>query len=472
MMTQTLYPSSPVLVVDDEVEILTSVGIALRSAGITHVISCGDSREVMPLLASREISAILLDLTLPHVTGKELLSAIRMDYPEIPVVIVTGNDELENAVHCMKTGAFDYMVKPVEKSRLISGVTRAIEMRELAYENRRLKERFLTDTLEHPEAFSGIVTADTKMHALFQYAEAISKSSQPILITGESGVGKELMAKAIHLLSHRKGLFVPVNVAGIDDHIFSDTLFGHVRGAFTGADSLRKGLVETAAGGTLFLDEIGDLSMESQARLLRLIQEREYYPLGADLPKSTDTQVIVATNRDLKTAQSNGTFRKDLYFRLTTHHLHLPPLRDRLNDLPLLLDHFLEEAASVFGKKKPAYPEELLVLMKNYVFPGNVRELRSMVYDALAGHQARKISMERFKAHIDKESGEQKVMEKESDGDCLWFPQHLSLPTLAQAEQALIGEALKRAGGNRSIAARFLGISRQRLMRHLKSDEE
>jgi DNA-binding NtrC family response regulator len=471
-MIQNLYPANPVLVVDDEVEILSSVGIALRSAGISHVISCRDSREVIPLLARQEVGVILLDLTLPHITGKELLNAIRMEYPEIPVIIVTGNDELENAVHCMKTGAFDYMVKPVEKSRLISGVIRAIEIRELANENKRLQERFLTDTLEFPEAFSEIVTADTRMHALFQYAEAISKSTQPILITGESGVGKELMAKAVHLLSGRKGAFVPVNVAGIDDPIFSDTLFGHVRGAFTGADTLRKGLVETAAGGTLFLDEIGELATESQVRLLRLIQEREFYPVGADLPKSTDAQVIAATNQDLKTTQTSGRFRKDLYFRLTAHHIHIPPLRERLGDLPLLLDHFFETAANDFGKKKPAYPEELLVLIKNYHFPGNVRELRSMVYDALAGHQAKKISMARFKAHIDTESGGKSDRYEELERNAFRFPENLPLPTLARANQTLIEEALKRAGGNRSIAARLLGISRQRLLRHLKAEDE
>jgi DNA-binding NtrC family response regulator len=471
-MVHNPYPATPVLVVDDENEILSSVSIALRSSGITHVVSCQDSREVMPLLAKQEVCVILLDLTLPHITGNKLLSNIRMDYPEIPVVIVTGNDELENAVHCMKTGAFDYMVKPLEKSRLISGVMRAIEMRELAHENKRLQERFLADKLENPEAFSEIISVDARMHALFQYAEAISKSAQPILITGESGVGKELMAKAVHQLSRRRGAFVPVNAAGIDDQIFSDTLFGHVRGAFTGADTLRKGLVETAAGGTLFLDEIGDLAMDSQVKLLRLIQEREYYPVGADLPKSTDTQLVVATNQDLKAGQSVGRFRKDLYFRLTAHHIHIPPLRERAGDLPLLLDHFFEEAARAFGKKKPAYPEELLVLIKNYHFPGNVRELRSMVYDALAGHQAKKISMERFKAHIDTESDGTRGLSVEIENESIRFPENLPLPTLARANQRLIEEALHRSGGNRSIAARLLGISRQRLMRHLKADDE
>lgn len=468
-MVQNLHPMNPVLVVDDEIEIITSYSIALRSAGITHLLSCHESRDVMPLLAQTAVGVILLDLTMPHITGEELLGDIRTEYPEIPVVIITGNDELQSAVQCMKSGAFDYMVKPVEKSRLISGVIRAIEIRELTNENQRLKERFLADDLDNPDAFSEMITVDPHMRSLFQYAEAISKSSQPILITGESGVGKELMARAVYALSEQAGSFVPVNLAGIDDQIFSDTLFGHVKGAFTGADTARAGLVERAAGGILFLDEIGDLSAEAQVKLLRLIQEREYYPVGADFPKKTDAQIIVATNRDLQSAQTAGKFRKDLYFRLSAHHIHIPPLRERTGDVPLLLDHFFKEAAKDFNKKVPTYPEELLLLVKNYHYPGNIRELRAMVYDAVAGHTSKKISTQRFKAHIDRESGGKTKLLRKQNCSAQWFPESLPLPTLVEINQILIQEAVKRTGGNRSMAARLLGISRQRLIRQLKT---
>ncbi len=472
-MTENLYPVQPILIVDDEIQILTSYKIALKTAGITHIVSCQDPREALPLLERIEPAVILLDLSMPHIKGDQLLAAVKLEYPEIPVIIITGNDELETAVDCMKTGAFDYLLKPFEKNRLITSITRALELRELTNENIRLKERFLSNLLENPDAFSKIITANRQMKDLFQYSEAISKSSQPILITGESGVGKELMADAVHKLSGRKGALVPLNIAGIDDHAFSDTLFGHAKGAYTGAVNVREGLMAKAGGGTIFMDEIGELSLDAQVKLLRLIQEREYYPLGTDLPKSTDAKIIVATNRDLRAAQKAGTFRKDLYYRLTAHQIHIPPLRDRIDDLPLLLDYFFEEAAEDFGKKKPAYPHELLVLLKNYRFPGNIRELRSMVFDAVAGHGEKKISLSRFKSHIDQESKSNPMSiadGKESGAN--WLSENALLPTIEEANHTLIETALKRTGGNRSMAARLLGISRQRLLRHLKSSTE
>lgn len=471
-MAIKLFPTDPVLVIDDEVDIITSVTMALRSSGVTNVASCGDARDVMALISEQKFSVVLLDLTMPHISGGELLSDIQTEHPEVPVIIVTGNNELDNAVRFMASGSFDYMVKPVEKSRLVSGVMRAIEIRELAIENKKLKERFLTGKLEHPDSFSHIITQNTRMQSLFQYAEAISKSSQPILITGESGVGKELMARAFRTLSGCHGEFVSVNVAGIDEQVFSDTLFGHCKGAFTGADTIRSGLIEKAAAGIIFLDEIGDLASEAQVKLLRLIQEREYYPIGADLPKSTDAQIVLATNCDLQKALKEGRFRKDFYYRLMAHQIDIPPLRERLDDLPLLLEHFLQEAADDFGKKKPTYPFELITLLKNYHYPGNVRELRAMVFDAVAGHRSKKISMERFKVHIDKELSISDAVELPQEGDNFFgLHRHSPLPTLDQANQILVKEALKRTDDNRTMASRMLGISRQRLLRYIKAME-
>ena len=469
-MNQALQHSHPVLLVDDEPETLKSFRLALRLGGIKDILCCQDSREVLPLLTRQKMEVILLDLTMPFVSGEELLSEITVDFPQIPVIIITGNNEIEKAVQCMKAKAFDYMVKPVEKSRLISGVKRAIEIRELRKQNRMLKVRLLSGSLMNSGAFSEIVTRNRSMLSLFQYAETVARTSQPVLITGETGVGKELMAKAIHTLSNHKGPLVSVNVAGIDDHVFSDTLFGHVKGAFTGADSVRGGLIEKASRGTFFLDEIGELNIASQIKLLRLLQEREYFPLGSDLPKTTDARIIVATNQDLEALQKKGQFRNDLYYRLRTHHLHIPPLRERLDDIPLLVDFFLEKASRSLGKKRPSYPVELISLLMNYTFPGNVRELEAMVYDAVSSHTSKKLSMARFRMHLDKASSLSNagVREWNTESDSC-FSVLETLPTLDQATGLLVAEALKRFNGNQSMAARMLGISRQRLARLSKA---
>ena len=463
-MSQTIYPQLPVMLVDDEAHALNSFEVTLRSAGINHVMSCGDSREVMSVLGRLEIEIMLLDLWMPHVSGEELLRQITADYPDVPVVIVTGADDVETAVKCMKQGALDYIVKPVEKSRLVSSVKRGIELRELHRENQRLKARILSDRLSRPEAFADIVTISPAMNSTFQYAEAVAPSPRPVMVTGETGVGKELVARALHVLSGRKGAFVPVNVAGLDDHVFADTLFGHKKGAFTGAMEGRPGLLEQAASGTLFLDEIGDLSAVSQVKLLRLLQDGEYLPLGSDVAKRSDARILVATNQDLEAARNSGRFRKDLYYRLCGHHIHIPPLRNRPEDLAVLLDHFLEKAAGSLGRKKPTPPDELIKLLAVYHFPGNVRELESMVYNAVSLHGAGKLSMDAFKIEIfKKQPGLAGAVEPRPDEPAgqLVFPEQL--PTLKQAEQLMVDEALRRSGGNQSIAASMLGITRQAL---------
>jgi DNA-binding NtrC family response regulator len=248
-MITAAYPNCPILLVDDEAQALNSFEIVLRSAGMNHFIRCQDSRQVLPLLEKWQIEAMLLDLSMPNVSGEELLSVMSCDHPGVPVIIITGANDVETAVRCMRSGAFDYMVKPVEKCRLIAGVRRAVEIRELQRENMLLKDRVLTGELRHPEAFAGIVTRNGVMRAVFQYVEAVAASPQPVLITGETGVGKDLVARAVHEISGRKGAFVAVNVAGLDDSIFADTLFGHRKGAFTGAEQARSGLVEGPAAG-------------------------------------------------------------------------------------------------------------------------------------------------------------------------------------------------------------------------------
>jgi DNA-binding NtrC family response regulator len=466
-VTATATPSFPVLLVDDEVQALNCFETVLHSARINHCLRCQDSREVMPLLAANEVELIVLDLRMPHISGEQLLPCITRDYPEIPIIVVTAADDVETAVMCMKHGAFDYMVKPVEKSRLVACVLRAVAIRELQRENSRLRAQVLFGKLEHPEAFEAIITNSNAMRSVFQYAEAIAASSQPVMITGETGVGKELVAKAIHTLSRSSGAFVPINLAGLDESVFADTLFGHRKGAFTGADQARRGLVEQAAGGTLFLDEIGDLSAEMQVKLLRLLQEGEYFPLGSDIAKRSDARTVVATNQDLHALQESGRFRRDLYYRLCSHHVHIPPLRERPEDIAPLEDRFLGDAARELDKKKPTPPDELIDLLASYHFPGNVRELRAMVWDAVTNHRLGKLSLSVFKSHID-QARSPDVTETPMAPQNRILAFFDRLPTLKQAENLLIAEALKRANDNQAVAAMHLGISRQALNRRLR----
>jgi DNA-binding NtrC family response regulator len=467
-MPESTYPSYAVLLIDDEEAWLRSLSMTLSLlAGITNILRCADSRQAMDLIAAHRVGLVLLDLNMPHLSGEALLGQLLEKYPEIPVIIISGLNQVEVAVECMKRGAFDYFVKTVEQERLIQGVQRAIKMIDLQRENREFCSRVLDDRLAHPEAFLSIITQDKAMQAIFRYIEAISGSSQPVLITGESGVGKELLAVSIHRLSGRKGKLVSLNVAGLDDNIFSDTLFGHVKGAFTGADAVRRGLIEDAADGTLFLDEIGDLALASQIKLLRLLQEGEYFALGSDLPKRMQARVVFATHHDLSAKQASGQFRKDLYYRLCVHHLLVPPLRRRAGDIPLLLDHFLETVARELGKKKPTVPPELHVLLANHPFPGNVRELKSMVYDAVSVHQSRMLSMDSFKRAIGF-SGDLPARPGEAE-QALFAPSE-PLPNLHDLPDMVIAEAMRRAHGNQSAAARLIGISQPALCKRLKKN--
>ena len=304
-----VYPPQPILMVDDDVDLLAAYAMILKNDGITSFRQSSDSREVAGILAEGEYEIAVIDLNMPHVSGRQLLPVFSERCPNVPVIVVTGVDDVTTAVECMKHGAFDYLVKPVRPAQLLASIRRAVGVREMRRENEVLKRLLLSDELRHPKVFDDIITQNRSMHALFQYLEAVADSDQPILITGETGVGKELIAQAVHDLSGRAGQFVPVNVAGLDDTMFSDSLFGHTRGAFTNAVDARAGLIEEARDGTLFLDEIGEMQMTSQVKLLRLLQEREYRSVGSDARKYTNARIVVATNRsieELRDARTSG----------------------------------------------------------------------------------------------------------------------------------------------------------------------
>ena len=462
-----------VLIVDDEINTLKACSTLLKMSGLKDVVTESDSRRVLEVMSTGGIDIVVLDLFMPHINGMELLPRLRELHPQVPVIIVTAAYELERAVECIKSGAFDYLVKPVEHERMMITLQKAFESKALTDQVASLRDHLVEDRLDNPDVFEEIVSSSRKMRSIFQYLEVIAKSPQPVLITGESGTGKELVTRAIYRLSGCKGELVTVNLAGLDDAMFSDTLFGHKRGAFTGADQLRDGLIVKAANGVILLDEIGDLGESSQIRLLRLIQEREFYPVGSDTPRKSEARIVCASNKDLKELVASGRFRNDLYYRLNVHHVSLPPLRNRKEDIPLLLDHFIRQASNSLAISPPSYPKELLDLLAVYHFPGNVRELQGIVFDAVARSKSGKLSQEPFRQVMSAGRTQAPVPTTSStpgqDPQGMLEEIYGHFPTLRESENYLIDYALKVAQGNQGTAATMLGLKRQTLNVRLKN---
>uniref|UniRef100_C6E756 Two component, sigma54 specific, transcriptional regulator, Fis family n=1 Tax=Geobacter sp. (strain M21) TaxID=443144 RepID=C6E756_GEOSM len=466
-MTVHLYPARPILLVDDEAPWLRSLSLSLReAAGITNVIKCTDSRDVLKIVRENDVILILLDLTMPNFSGRDLLTMLGSDHPDVPVIVLSGLNQVDTAVNCMHLGAVDYFVKTVEKERLITGIQKALCSRQRDMGGDQFGVAVKKECLEHAEAFAPIKTCSDKMRATMRYCEAVASSSEPILITGESGVGKELFARAIHTINSTEGPLVSVNVAGLDDNAFSDTLFGHTKGAFTGAERGRRGMIEEAGRGVLFLDEIGDLSNASQVKLLRLLQEGEYFPLGADAPKKLKAKLVFATHQELAINKETGLFRSDLYYRISTHQVRIPPLRERLEDIPLLLETFLKEAARCFGKQPPTVPKELGTLLSIYSFPGNVRELRAMVFNAVGLNRSHQLCLDSFKEKLGLSEDPVRSDALAATGNTVVFPDRL--PKLGEVGCQVVAEAMRRANGNQTAAAAMLGITRQGLAKRLK----
>ena len=469
-MKTTLYPPDPSLFVDVEEQFLLSLELTMSSNGLTNIETCNDSRNVLGLLAARVYSLVVLDINMPHVSGRELLARIMETHPGTQVIIITAVNDVENAVGCMKMGAYDYVLKPADDTRLVAAIRHGLEVGQVRSENEMLKQSLLRDDIQRPEVFRRIITHAHSVQHLFKYIEAVAATNLPILITGETGTGKELFAEAVHALSGRQGALVTVNAAGVDDTMFSDTLFGHRKGAFTGADTERKGLIEQAENGTLFLDEIGDLSLESQVKLLRLLQDGQYYPLGSDVARLSNARIVVATHRDIHTMQASERFRRDLYYRLKSHHIAIPPLRERAGDIPYLVNHFVATASRELKKKPPTVPKELYTLLGTYHFPGNVRELQGLIVEAVSLHGSGILSLESIRKQIDPAVHDpgpvDAFVHAEGDEHLVAFPGRL--PTLREAEERVIQEALKRADNNQSIAATLLGMSRRALNNRLR----
>ena len=464
-MDSTPAPGIPVIAVDDEPGVLRAFETMLRLGGITDVTCCSDSRHVLSMLESRDRAVVLLDLTMPHLSGEELLPGIRKDFPEVAVIVVTGSNDVKTALRCMKGGAVDYMVKPVERNRLCSGVARAAELIHLRHENKSLRQAKPTRPAKEAQALEGIVARGRQMRAALHQAEALAASPRPILITGEPGVGKRTLARAMHELSGRLGGFASLDVKGMDQTAFCETVFGRVDEGAARAQLSHSGLLTDIGDGTLFLHGIRDLDRPSQARLLRLVQEREYVPMGSYQAVHTDVRVIVAAGPELAEHVQRGEFRKDLYLRLRAYHIDMPPLRERVDDIPALTERFIAEAARALDKEPPAAAPGLLPALYAYDFPGNIAELEQVLFAAVEAHRFGPLTADAFLACTRDSYAEQ---DPESEPERVPFGLSDAFPTLKDATSFLIAEALRRSRGNQSAAARLLGISAPALNKRLK----
>jgi DNA-binding NtrC family response regulator len=458
-----------ILLVDDEQSELDAYSLLLNTMGIRHVLVESDSRQVIARVETMQNPIVFLDLNMPHFTGQEVLRQLKCSHPQVPVIIITANSEIETAVECLKLGAHDYLVKPIDLKMFSSALRNALEISLLRAEVLSLKGiSFASGGVRHP-AFDGIVTGNPTMQSIFTYVESIATSGMPVLILGETGSGKELIAKAIHEISGLAGSYVAVDVSGLDDTLFSDTLFGHAKGAYTGADGVRAGLIGKAAGGTIFLDEIGDLSEVSQVKLLRLLQENVYYPLGSDRPKHCQARIVTAANKDLTmVAGRTGEFRMDLYYRLSTHLIRLPPLRERPEDIPALAAYLAKEAATAMRKATPMISDPAMRLLQQHPFWGNVRELKAYIVDAVARCDGDTIGEELLSGRLGIALTPQNRQDSSITPATTLIDLFGGFPTLEELTDRAVEEALAAAANNQAQASRLLGITRQALHKRLK----
>ncbi len=454
-----------ILLIDDEQSWCKSLRRTLANHGLTGYdnifLSCCGA-EAFRILKTEKIDLVLLDLMLGSEMGSDVLKKIKDLCPSQTVVIMTGVNSIHQAAECMKQGAADYLVKNMPVDELISTLRRILKVRELEKENQALKSGYFYS--RGKDAFSEFITVNEKMLNIIKYLKAVSESGQPILITGDSGVGKGILAKAAAKVSRPDKPFLSLNVAGLDTQMFSDTLFGHVKGAFTGAESSRQGMIQQAKDGTVFLDEIGDLPVQSQIKLLYLIQDRQYQPLGSDAVVRTGARFICATNQNLESKQKAGEFRRDLFFRLNTHMVRVPSLKERPEDIPVLIDHFIKEAAAEYGKEEPKLPAHMISLLQTYDFPGNVRQLRSMVYDIVARCQGETPRLSDFSSLFESINVKNTGAPQENK---ITFS-YDRLPTAEEMLNDLIDKAMEASGGSQAKAAAMIGISQPTISRRLK----
>jgi two-component system response regulator AtoC len=448
-----------IIIIDDDRDSLDLVRNRLQTAGFISVDALDDSMGAAALFEAGEaFDLALIDVGMPELDGQGLLEAIKKHSPETECIMVTAVNDARTAVQCLRQGAYDYLVKPVSEDDLIFAVKRALERKRLL-DILHVERSRRPPVFEHPAAFQGIVTRSTPVLRVLKEAELHAASDVPILITGESGTGKELLARAIHLASPRcRQPFLPVNMAALTGELFEAEFFGHTKGAFTGAEKDRPGHIRHCDHGTLFMDEIGNLPLAMQGKLLRVLQDGEFTPVGSSAPQKADVRFVAATNEDIDQMVGSSRFRRDLYYRIRGSWLHLPPLKERCEDIPLLIEHFLNELGPSGDSLHP--DDAALDALMAYAFPGNVRELKSIIQSAVNLSQGRRISLECLPEHLRRRKAHAGDKRPPLDGAPL---------QLADVEKQHILNVYERMGRNKVRTARSLGVGLNTLRRKLKA---
>jgi len=442
-----------ILLVDDDLAHRTMLKVNLSGEFMVSEVEDGD--QVLPFLEKNSIDLILLDMKMARMSGLETLAALKVSpYAAIPVIVLTAYSSVEVAVQAMREGAYDYVAKPIDIDELELVIARALGFRELKKENQRLQQELGKRT-----SFSGIIGSGPSMEELFSTMELVAPSDATVLITGETGTGKELVASALHRESGRTAEpFIKVNCAALNENLLESELFGHEEGAFTGAVARRKGCFEQADGGTLFLDEIGDMSLSTQTKILRVLQEGELNRLGGSETIRVDVRLLAATHKDLRQMIKEETFRQDLFFRLSVVPVSLPPLRQRWGDIPVLANLFLERYAAKNRKDLKGFHPEVVRVFMHFPWPGNIRELENTVERAVILCQGEQISLQELPSQMLPDT----VRPQQQDSRIS------AAPTLRDMEREMIRATLAEQKGNKSKSAKLLGIARQTLLNKIK----
>jgi len=441
-------PHYAILVVDDEQTQRQALSGFLKKKGY-HILAAESGQKAMTLIKEKTVDLVLTDMRMPEMDGSELLLEIKELNPDIDVIVMTAFGSVETATSAMKSGAADFITKPVDLEQLDLTIKKTLERKQLAFENKRLR-----DLVDERIRFGGIISASSNMDQALSIAARVASSVANVLILGESGTGKELVAKAIHLASPRaEKPFVAVNMAALSDTLVESELFGHEKGAFTGAQQLRKGRFEMAEGGTIFIDEVGDIPLSTQVKLLRVLQEHQIERIGSSAPIKVDVRVVAATNKNLEEMVKSGSFREDLYYRLNVVRIFIPPLRERKMDIPLLVDHFIRRYKELNAKTVTGLSREAMDQLMKYSYPGNVRELENIIEQAVVLSRDELIAIDDLPMTIRNQFSEPLF-----DSSTGTFQERVEA-----FEKQLIRDAMRQANGVKTHAAILLGMTERHL---------